>query len=375
MERFVKPRLSSYISYYRATVTQAAAGGYITVKRPFDSEVSLRCTGGAEDLQVGDQCTVFVFGDSSNAVVVGNGSLSIFGGGGGGGGGGSISPYTGSPQMDGVASAGTSSNYSRGDHRHPSDTSKANASSVPASASVNSSNVMSFASSGGTTLFSVQLPESGGGAEPSDANPLMDGVASAGSSSLYARGDHRHPSDTTIPTSASIDENGLISFKSSTDATLFTLQMPLYDGSVINSIESLTDSVIGLAGTTRSVVGNPFVSDSSTHLWDGTTGTSDEFIDESGNVVQSTGSITSPFISVLQNHLYVWSGTSQTSSSSNHRVHGFDASGNWVEMITKQQPSAGAAYSIMFAINNPNITQIKMSCVGGDTNVSLICYS
>ena len=141
--------------------------------------------------------------------------------------------------------------------------------------------------------------------------------------------------------------------------------------------ESPTYHVSNVLGFPNGIIADngALVSTASANLWDGTTGTSDEFIDESGNVVQSTGSITSPFISVLQNHLYVWSGTSQTSSSSNHRVHGFDASGNWVEMITKQQPSAGAAYSIMFAINNPNITQIKMSCVGGDTNVSLICYS
>ena len=33
-------------------------------------------------------------------------------------------------------------------------------------------------------------------AKPSDANPQMDGTASAGSSALYARGDHVHPSDT-----------------------------------------------------------------------------------------------------------------------------------------------------------------------------------
>lgn len=134
--------------------------------------------------------------------------------------------------MDDIASPGSSLLYARGDHRHPSDTSKANVSSVPASASVDSSNVMSFASSGGTTLFTVQLPESGGGGTPYDGDPLMDGVASAGISGLYARGDHRHPSDTTIPTGASIDANGLISFKSSTNVTLFTLQLPFYDGSV-----------------------------------------------------------------------------------------------------------------------------------------------
>ena len=33
-------------------------------------------------------------------------------------------------------------------------------------------------------------------AKPSSASPQMDGTASAGSSALYARGDHVHPSDT-----------------------------------------------------------------------------------------------------------------------------------------------------------------------------------
>lgn len=32
---------------------------------------------------------------------------------------------------------------------------------------------------------------------PATTNPLMDGTASVGSSDLYARGDHRHPTDTT----------------------------------------------------------------------------------------------------------------------------------------------------------------------------------
>lgn len=35
-------------------------------------------------------------------------------------------PYTDLPQMDGAASAGSSANYARGDHRHPSDTAKQN---------------------------------------------------------------------------------------------------------------------------------------------------------------------------------------------------------------------------------------------------------
>lgn len=45
-------------------------------------------------------------------------------GGGGGGGGGDIEPYTSNPHMDGTASPGSSSKYSRGDHVHPTDTSR-----------------------------------------------------------------------------------------------------------------------------------------------------------------------------------------------------------------------------------------------------------
>lgn len=46
--------------------------------------------------------------------------------GGGGGGGSSPSPSSYDPQMDGIASAGISAQYARGDHRHPSDIAKQN---------------------------------------------------------------------------------------------------------------------------------------------------------------------------------------------------------------------------------------------------------
>lgn len=38
-----------------------------------------------------------------------------------------VSPYTSNPAMDGTASAGSSANYSRGDHVHPHDTAKLDA--------------------------------------------------------------------------------------------------------------------------------------------------------------------------------------------------------------------------------------------------------
>ena len=54
-------------------------------------------------------------------------------------------------------------------------------------------------------------------AKPSDANPQMDGTAAAGSSALYARGDHVHPSDTAKANKSSTTSAG--SYGPSADAS------------------------------------------------------------------------------------------------------------------------------------------------------------
>lgn len=74
------------------------------------------------------------------------------------------SAYTSNPEMDGTASPGSSTAWARGDHIHPHDSTKADASAIPT---------------------------------PSSTAPAMDGTAAAGSSDDYARADHVHPSDTT----------------------------------------------------------------------------------------------------------------------------------------------------------------------------------
>ena len=79
------------------------------------------------------------------------------------------------PEMDGTASAGSSANYSRGDHVHPTDTSRASA-----------ANLTSLQNQ----VNNLVIPT------PSNANPAMDGTATPGSSSNYSRADHVHPSDT-----------------------------------------------------------------------------------------------------------------------------------------------------------------------------------
>ena len=86
-------------------------------------------------------------------------------------------PSSDAPNMDGTASAGSSANYSRKDHVHPTDTSRASATDLAA--------------------LSARVDGISGGATPSSADPMMDGTASAGISANYSRGDHVHPTDTS----------------------------------------------------------------------------------------------------------------------------------------------------------------------------------
>ena len=68
--------------------------------------------------------------------------------------------------------------------------------------------------------------------------PIVDGTAAVGSSSKYAKEDHVHPTDTsraattTVATQASINSTGLITYKNSSGTSLFTLQLPIYNGGV-----------------------------------------------------------------------------------------------------------------------------------------------
>lgn len=89
---------------------------------------------------------------------------------------GAADPATNDPLMDGTATPGASNSYARGDHRHPTDTSRASAADL--------------------TALQQQV-NTISGATPSNAAPVMDGTAAAGSSALYARGDHVHPTDTS----------------------------------------------------------------------------------------------------------------------------------------------------------------------------------
>lgn len=99
-------------------------------------------------------------------------------------------PSTTTPLMDGTASAGTEADYARGNHRHPTDTSRA---------------PNNHASS--ATTYGVSSASNYGHSKASATTPKALGTASVGSeTSSFARGDHVHP----LPANASTTGNGLM---------------------------------------------------------------------------------------------------------------------------------------------------------------------
>lgn len=73
----IKQMLSTQVSYYKAEVTAGASDGKITVQRPFDSaQQALPYASSASGVSVGDQVIVLVFGDPSNAKIIGKTDLS-----------------------------------------------------------------------------------------------------------------------------------------------------------------------------------------------------------------------------------------------------------------------------------------------------------
>lgn len=135
------------------------------------------------------------------------------------------SAYTSNPSMDGTASPGSSTAWARGDHVHPHDSTKADASAIPTKTSDLTND------SGFITASAVP--------DPSSAAPAMDGTAAAGSSTDYARADHVHPSDTSkadvsaIPTATSqlTNDSGFITLLD----TLFGLPTGITSGADLNT--------------------------------------------------------------------------------------------------------------------------------------------
>lgn len=161
--------------------------------------------------------------------LLGSGDIPMSGGG---------TPSSTMPVMDGAGTAGAATEYARGDHQHPSDTSKADKATTLAGYGITDAytktetdnalaNKVDKVSGKGlstndfTTTLKDKLDGIAAGAEvnvnadwnansgdaqilhkpsipsPSSTTPVMDGTAATGSETAYARGDHVHPSDTS----------------------------------------------------------------------------------------------------------------------------------------------------------------------------------
>lgn len=112
--------------------------------------------------------TLYIWSTSSNAWLDG-GALT------------NPSPSVTTPLMNGTADTGSELAYSRGDHVHPSDTTKQDVLTAGAGINIDASNVISV---------NATIPS------PSNNAPAMDGTSDAGTSANYSRADHVHPSDT-----------------------------------------------------------------------------------------------------------------------------------------------------------------------------------
>lgn len=132
---------------------------------------------------------------------------------------------TTTPLMDGAASTGTETTFARGDHRHPTDTSRAAASDVTAlttrvgdletavgtGGSVDSKITAaiealdsSIAAETNKAIASVTIEDGQISAstkvaipQATSTTPAMDGTAAVGTATTWAKGDHVHPTDTT----------------------------------------------------------------------------------------------------------------------------------------------------------------------------------
>lgn len=109
---------------------------------------------------------------------------------------------TTSPKMDGTAAVGSETAYAKGDHVHPTDTSR--------QAKITASGLLKGDGNGGVTAAVAGTDYVLPSAIPtaSTTTPSMDGSGSYGSGTSYARSNHVHPTDTSRQ--AKITASGLL---------------------------------------------------------------------------------------------------------------------------------------------------------------------
>jgi hypothetical protein len=115
-----------------------------------------------------------------------------------------------SPLIDGTATVGVSLLYSRQDHIHPTDTTRA---ALLSPTFTGTPSAPTAATNTSTTQLATTAFVTG---QAATVAPVIDGVATVGASLLYARQDHIHPTDTTRAPTASPTFTGTSTFPGST---------------------------------------------------------------------------------------------------------------------------------------------------------------
>lgn len=171
------------------------------------------------------------------------------------------------PAMNGVASPGSALNWSRGDHVHPTDTTRAPIASPTFTGTVT---IPAGANISGYALTSA-LPAG------SNAPPAMNGVAAAGSSATFSRGDHVHPTDTSRLSTAggtltggltlsagnlAVSAGGISASGSGTFGSITTATLNVTSGTVtLNDLKTTTMEATGaVTAGSLAVSGNAGVS-------------------------------------------------------------------------------------------------------------------
>ena len=122
---------------------------------------------------------------------------------------GSATPSDDTPVMDGAGDPGSSTNYARGDHQHPTDTSRASATDLANEVTARTNKDLAL--DGDIAAVDAKIHFSA-------SNPLMDGSPSAGFSTDQARADHIHPTDTSRAAAADLTQE--INDRATADTTL-----------------------------------------------------------------------------------------------------------------------------------------------------------
>ena len=122
---------------------------------------------------------------------------------------GSATPYNNTPEMDGAGAPGSSVSYARGDHQHPTDTSRASAAALADEVTARTNKDRAL--DGDIAAVDAKIHFSA-------SNPLMDGSPSAGFSTDQARADHIHPTDTSRAAAADLTQE--INERANADTTL-----------------------------------------------------------------------------------------------------------------------------------------------------------